>query len=191
MSGLRPDVQRLAPRLTRIRIAPQQHRMFRFNVTPPIWTAYVDGRAVSRRPGTPLWAKLGPGRHVVEFRHPSVWPLRFVVGPTDPGRALQAQLRFRPATLLVRVAPREARARFVFLAPRWLARRGSYPVNLPLKVRLGTRVRDLSRVRIRVYAVGYRHEDRQVQMAPGERTVLPVLIRPLVNRFTDDELARR
>lgn len=191
LATFRPDPGTLWPHLSGIRIVPLRHRTFRFEVAPPIWQVRLDGRLLAGEAGTPLAVRVGPGPHTVVFEHSWVFPERFDIAATDPGRTLRARLRWRPVTLLVRVAPREARASYQFLAPRFLATRPPAPANLPQVIRLGPRVREVPEARIRVYAVGYRHEERDVRLVPGERVHVPVLIRPLVGRLSDDELARR
>jgi hypothetical protein len=173
-----PFEQRRA--LGRLRPGPPR-RELQLLVSPPIWRVWVDGRAVSRTPGMPRSVHVGRGRHVVEFRHPRTFPLRFEVPAGSADRSLGGRLRWRPATLTVRVRPARAarRAAFRYLAPRFLEGRSTQPVNLPLTIRLGRRVRTRPRARIQIFARGYRHEERRVVLTPGARRTVSVRLRSL------------
>jgi len=173
-----PFEQRRA--LGRLRPGPPR-RELQLLVSPPIWRVWVDGRVVSRAPGMPRSVHVGRGRHVVEFRHPRTFPLRFEVPAGSADRSLGGRLRWRPATLTVRVRPARAarRAAFRYLAPRFLEGRQPQPVNLPLTIRLGRRVRTRPQARVQIFARGYRHEERRVVLSPGARRVVSVRLRPL------------
>lgn len=155
-------------------------RIFYFAVRPPIWTVSLDGRRLSRMPGTPVRLKIGPGRHVLQFRHSAVRPLRVVIGAKEPGRTLRYRLRWRPGILLVDTGRRPPNATFRFKAPPALARSRPRPVGLPITIPFPQSA-PLDAT-IQVYAVGYRHALREVQLVPGQRTHVRVKLRRLRRR---------
>jgi hypothetical protein len=155
-------------------------RTFHFAVRPPIWTVSLDGRRLSRTAGTPVRVKLGPGRHVLEFRHSAVRPHRVVIGAKEPGRILRHRLRWRPGLLLVEAVPRPPDATYRFKAPPALARLAPRPVGLPITIPFPQSAPLDATVQI--YAVGYRHELREVQLVPGRRSHVRVRLRRLRRR---------
>lgn len=155
-------------------------RTFHFAVRPPIWTVSLNGKRLSRVPGTPARLKLGPGRHVLKFSHSAVRPLWVAIGAGEPGRTLRHRLRWRPGILQVDTVPQPADATFRFLSPPALARLGPHPAGLPLTVSFPQSAPLDSTVQI--YAVGYQHARREVQLVPGQRRRLQVKLRRLRRR---------
>lgn len=152
-------------------------RVFHLAVRPPIWTLRLDGSRLSQMPGTPVRIKLGPGRHVLDFRHTAVRPLRVVIGPGEPGRILRQRLPWRPGSLLVETTPRPVDATFRFKAPPRLAQTSPRPVGMPITIPFPKNAP--LNATIQVYAVGYRHVLREVQLVPGQRSRLGVKLRRL------------
>jgi len=164
-------------------LGTKRPRTFYFAVRPPIWTVSLDGRRLSRTPGTPVQVKLGPGRHVLRFHHSAVRPLRVVIGAKEPGRTLRRRLHWRPGILLVNTAPQPADATFRFKTPPSLARSGPRPVGLPITIPFPQSA-PLDAT-IQVYAVGYHHQLREVQLVPGQRTHVRVKLRQLGPKTRD------
>ncbi len=155
-------------------------RTFHFAVQPPIWTVSLAGQRLSRVPGTPLRVRLGPGRHVLQFRHSALRPLRVVIRAGDPGRVLRHRMKWRPGSLLVESAPRPRNATFRFKAPAALARTSPRPVGMPITISFPKHAP--VNATIQVYAVGYHHALREVQLVPNQRTRVQVKLRPLRRR---------
>jgi len=162
-------------------------RIFHFAVRPPIWAVSLNGRRLSRTAGTPAQVKVGPGRHVLEFRHSAVRPLRVVIGAKEPGRILRHRLQWRPGMLLVETVPRPPDATYRFKAPPALARSAPRPVGLPITIPFPQSA-PLDAM-IQVYAVGYRHEVREVQLVPGHRSRVRVRLRRLRSRRAGSDAA--
>jgi hypothetical protein len=158
----------------RRRAAPP--RTFRFAVKPYIWTMTLDGNRLGRLPGLPTRCTVGPGQHVLLFRHPAVYPHRVVIHAHTPGATIRHQLRYRPATLLVDALPTGARAHVLFRSPPRLAGRPPFPTGLPYAISLRSGALN---ARVAIFATGYRYETRTIRLWPGRLTHLRVRLRKL------------
>ena len=88
-------------------------------------------------------------------------------------------MRWRPATLLVESSPKLRNAFFRFKAPPRLARTPPHPVGLPYTVTFPKSAP--LEATLQVYAVGYYHVLREVQLVPGQRSRVRVRLRRLRN----------
>ncbi len=162
-------------------------RTFHFAVQPPIWTVSLNGKRLSRMPGTPVRVKLGPGRHVLQFSHSALRPLRVVIGAGEAGRTIRRRLRWRPGILQVETNPRPADATFRFKTPPALRRLGPLPVGLPITISFPQSAPVYAT--IQAYAVGYKHALREVQLVPGQRTRIRIRLQRLRRRQAHGAIA--
>ncbi|MDY0001813.1 MAG: protein kinase [Polyangia bacterium] len=154
-------------------------RRFVLQVSPPVWTLFVNGKRVSAAPGTPADLDLGPGEHVLTFKDERglTYPWTFRVGPETQGQVLDHQLKWHPARLEVAGTPSDAR--WEFLDPAYLARLGSRPLGGPFPIPIRRPGDSGVSAQVRVYRNGYKNVVRQVSLRPNVASRLEIHLPPL------------
>jgi serine/threonine-protein kinase len=173
-AGDRRDVR---PHVAPGRPAPGGPRSFAFKIQPPIWRAFLDGRAISPSPGQPLQYDVPPGDHTLVFRSDIAYDHVVNVAAGQPATAITGRLRWKPARLLVQANPSAARVQFK--SPPYLERsvfpKSGELVMIPLPA---DRDPPFS-ARIMVYAERYQAEYRDIALVPNQLTNVTVKLTPL------------
>ncbi len=169
-------------------------RVFALRVTPPTWTALLDGKPLGFPEGLPTSVSVpNDGRdHVISLvdRQRRFTVVYKITPRTKAGTVGNRWRVWRPATLTVVGTPTNAFARFT--RPLWLARMGQRMMGQPFRISFKNQKKGVINASLRVHLPGFNHTDRQVTIVAGKAHLVKVhLVRHTLGRHPPSHMGPR